>query len=66
MENNITDDERKLIGFALACYLEDFEKRLEKSNQNPKENTVFVSIEKLTYTKIIPESFSGPKPDYWK
>lgn len=62
----ITDDERKLIGFHLACRLEDFEVELKKNKQEPEDNDIYVKLEQLIYERIIPESFNGPRPKYWK
>lgn len=67
----LTDEERKLIGFALACYLDDAEKRLVKDEKrvglgfSKEARKQLHQIEEITYTKLIPESWCGPKPAYW-
>lgn len=60
--NELTDAEKQLIGFALACYLEDAERKFKK---NPAAMKQVKEIERITYTKIIPGSWSGPKPSDW-
>jgi len=62
----LTDDEAALIGFALACYIEDTEKQIRKHPERKTGLPQLHRIEQLTYTKIIPNSWSGPKPSYWK
>lgn len=59
----LNDNERASIGFALAAYLEDVEKRLKRYPEAMKQ---IHEIERITYTKIIPEAWSGPKPLWWK
>lgn len=67
--NELTEAEKHLIGFALACYLEDTEIRLKKLKRqgNDVNGALFQlkTIERITYTKIIPNSWSGPKPKEW-
>ncbi len=62
---NMNQEERTAIGFACACYLDDLAKRLKKEHKDPHENRVWVMIERVTYTEIIPDSWSGPRPEYW-
>lgn len=66
---DLTNDEMHLIGFALACYLEDLDKRLKKEGRNRDMSMAIEQrnkIEQITYTKIIPNSWCGQKPSYWK
>lgn len=61
-----TDEERRMIGFALACYIEDAEKTIKHP---PKGVVMFdggkmarerlAQVQRLTYTKVIPESLTG-------
>lgn len=62
----LTDKETKTIAFHLACRLEDFEKELRKRKIRPETNEVFVELEQFVYTRLIPESWCGPRPTYWK
>lgn len=67
---NVTDEERKFLGFHLACQLEDYGKeikKLEKAGHKVTEaREQWQRLEQLIYTKVIPESWHGPKPSYWK
>lgn len=61
MPIDVTDEERKLIGFGLACYIEDAEKRGRKLKFPPDHPYMqqLAKIQRLTYTKVIPESLTG-------
>lgn len=59
-----SDEERKFIGFHLACQLEDYDRMIKKT-KSTQAIPQWRRLEKLIYTKIIPESWSGPKPKYW-
>ncbi len=62
----LTDKELKFIGFHLACRLEDYENVLKKRKAfHGAALRQFQTLEKIVYTKLIPEVWSGPKPDYW-
>jgi hypothetical protein len=66
----MTDADRKFIGFRLALHLEDSEKEIKKEEKKTGKRLDFAReqlerIEKLTYTEFIPESWHGPKPEYW-
>jgi len=65
----LTDEEQKFIGFHLACQLEDYDKQIKKHCRDAKSKEAATAqwrrLEKLTYTKFIPESWCGPKPKYW-
>lgn len=63
---DVTDEERRLIGFALACYIEDTEKAIKRppkcvimidGGKMAKER--LATIQRLTYTKVIPDSLTG-------
>lgn len=62
----LTEEERTQLGFHLACRLEDLEKIAKKQKSDSGIHKVIQELEEFTYTKVIPESWSGPKPDYWK
>ena len=67
---NLTDEERKAVGFAVACYLDDHEKRIKREQLRQRGDTTlawkqFHTIEKLCYTKIIPEAWGGPPNPNW-
>lgn len=67
---DLTDEERKFLGFRLAIHLEDSEKLLKKREKQGfnilAAREQIQRLEQLTYTKIIPESWHEPKPSYWK
>ena len=60
---DISDDEARLIGYHLACRLDDYERVAKKS---PEARKQWQALEELIYTKVIPNSWCGPKPEYWK
>ena len=65
----LTIDEAKLIGFAVACYLEDLDKEIKKESRKRDMKLAIEQrnrVEQIAYTKLIPESWCGPKPSYWK
>lgn len=63
----LTANERKFLGFHLACRLEDYEKELKKNKSFSGAGlNQFQELEELVYTKLIPESWSGPNPQHWK
>lgn len=70
MSVTLTDEERNLLGFHLACRLEDLEKQeraiRKKGVDTSGVQSTIRTLEELIYTRIIPESWSGPKPSYWK
>lgn len=62
--SSLTEEERKLIGFCLACYIEDAETKLRKMRKQgtgtPNEFAARLArVQRLTYTKIIPEALTG-------
>lgn len=65
----MTEEDKKFIGFRLALHLEDSEKEIRKEEKKGHDMTMarqqLERIEKLTYTEFIPESWCGPKPEYW-
>lgn len=67
---DVTDEEKKFLGFHLACQLEDYEKSIRKSANKGHDMKLaweqWRRLEQLIYTKFIPESWCGPKPNYWK
>jgi hypothetical protein len=67
MTIELTDEERSLLGFHLACRLEDYEKEIKKAKPEFRAGATkqFRQLEKLIYTKVIPDSWCGPKPRYW-
>jgi len=64
--DELTPEEKKLLGFAIACYLEDLDKRLRNIPRHLLSWQQRNKIEKILYTKLIPESWKGPKPTYWE
>ena len=70
MTIELDDKEKNLVGFALACYIEDMDRRIKKEQKAGKDMSNAISqrneIEQITYTKIIPNSWCGPKPSHWK
>ena len=67
---NISDEERKFLGFHLACRLEDYEREIKKVAKGHYDVSAATEqlhrLEELVYTELIPESWCGPKPAYWK
>ena len=65
----LTEDDIKFLGFHLACKLEDYEKSIKKHCKDARSREAATAqlhrLEKLIYTKFIPESWCGPKPKYW-
>lgn len=65
----LTDDEAKLIGFAVACYLEDLDREIKRESRK-RDMTAAIAqrnkIEQIAYTKLIPDSWCGPHPKYWE
>lgn len=61
----LTAEERQLVGFHLACRLEDYDKQLKKAGDPEIGRRMWQRLEEVTYTRIIPESWCGPKPAYW-
>lgn len=57
----LTDEERKLVGFALALYIEDAEKEGRRRKFAPEHPYMqqLGKVQRLTYTKIIPEALCG-------
>ena len=58
---NLTEEERKLVGFALACYIEDAEKFARKRGfgKDHMYCARLAQVQRLVYTKIIPEALCG-------
>lgn len=69
MNIEVTDEERHFLGFHLACQLEDYGKQISKLRKQGKDMTgaqnQWNRLALLIYTKVIPDSFSGPRPSYW-
>lgn len=67
--NNLTDDDIKFLAFHLACQLEDYGNKIKKLRKQGNDMSLareqWNKLEKLIYTKMIPESWLGPAPDYW-
>ncbi len=67
---DINDEERQFLGFHLACQLEDYEKSIKKNckdaESRQRATKQLQRLEKLIYTKIIPEAWCGPHPKYWE
>ena len=61
MAIDLTDQERKLIGFALACHIDDRIKEAKRRKFGPEHPycAQVAEIQRVTYTKIIPESLCG-------
>lgn len=66
MSLTLTDKEQAFVAFHLACRLEDYEKTLKRNKVTAEGWNQFYALEKLIYTKFIPESWSGPRPSYWE
>ena len=63
---SLTEREVKFLAFHLACRLEDYEKELKKHKAfHGPALEQFRALEKLVYTKMIPDSYCGPKPEWW-
>jgi hypothetical protein len=54
---DLSDEDRQFLGFHLACRLEDYEKITKKDGNKPEMVEQAKRLEKIIYTKIIPESY---------
>lgn len=68
--NNLTEEELSIIGFALACYLEDNAKQIKAHAKKGADVSNALEqnerIKCITYTKIIPNSWCGERPKSWE
>lgn len=57
----LTNEEKKLVGFFLALAIEDTEKGIKKAKLGKDSFAAkqLAKIQRITYTKFIPESLTG-------
>jgi hypothetical protein len=63
----LSDEDKKFLGFCLACYIEDYEKEIKREERKQNKTLTgarasLARVIKLTYTEFIPESWHGAKP----